>query len=132
MKAEFVIRDEHSESVHPAIKLTPENNLEMELLERFAILSGQMDRYVVALPEGGGSYELGILFDKSGKGNEVNKVGLGYDEITYKRIYKEVWEKFDEFGKERTYKDSLRLAVARIALMETKIEEITKIMKDLT
>ena len=58
------------------------------------------------------------------------KQELGYDEITYKRIYKEVWEKIDEFGKKRTYKDALRSAVARIALMETKIEEITKTLAE--
>ena len=62
MKAEVVMRDERSEYAHPAIRLTPENDLEIELLERFAKLSGQMDKCVVVLPEDGGSYELGILF----------------------------------------------------------------------
>jgi len=64
MKAEITMSDEHSETEHPSVKLTPENNREMELLAQFAKLSGQMNRYVVALPEADGIYELGILFDR--------------------------------------------------------------------
>lgn len=47
-----------------------------------------------------------------------------YDEALYKERYEYYWNKFTAFGEERGMRDALRLAVARIAILEVRCAEV--------